>query len=131
MHMLMRPLKTGVIVALFFTILTGCSDNDSDGFPRNADIEMIVESSDHQRLTEIETIVFGTGLELRTHSYSNTHLPYKKFYLNQQIPRLSYVSMSFRDNSVVTIGATFTSYASARKRLRRTVDKSMPGRRRK
>ncbi|MBT1696655.1 hypothetical protein KK083_07210 [Fulvivirgaceae bacterium PWU4] len=103
-------MKTTLILlpALFF--LAACSDDDTNGFPRKADIEIVIDAYDRHRLTEVETIVYGTDLELKTNSSANDHLPYKRTYLNQEIPYLTMVNVTFKDNSLVQIGASFVPY---------------------
>jgi hypothetical protein len=103
-------MKINLLLFSLLFFLVSCSDDNDNEFPKNVDIEITVNASDPQRLSAIETIVYGTNLELRTNSYGNHHLPFNKMYLNQQIPELSSVNVSFRDNSVVAIGAAFEPY---------------------
>jgi hypothetical protein len=103
-------MKPSLLLLSALLFLASCSDDNDNGFPRKADIEITVNASDNSRLSAIETIVYGTNLELRTNSYGNQHLPFSKVYLNQEIPQLSSVNVSFRDNSVVAIGDVFAPY---------------------
>src|SRR5688500_12082575 len=87
-------------IFLLTAFLLNCSNDDDESiFPRKVDIEIVVNSSDNDRLTEIETLIFGPNLELRTRSHSSLNFPYKRTYLSQEIPDLSSVNVNLIDYS--------------------------------
>lgn len=98
--------KLPFLFALLFIV--ACSDDDPS--PRKADIWITINASDTERPSEIETLVYGMNLELRTYSSSNNHLPYRLPYLEQTIPELGAINITFRDHSPVPIGAVFEPY---------------------
>lgn len=112
--------KIALLTTLFISLLlSSCEEsNPIDDYPKNLDVEFIITSTktdDFSRVTS--TISNGINeqgsedLNIVNSSYSNTHLPYSKTYINQTIKYSTNLLLEFTDNSSVTIGQPFDSYS--------------------
>lgn len=109
------------IVILGISFLTACTSDDDDprsNYPKKVDIEFIINATNEDILSQIETVIStgtnedgDTNLDIRTFSESNNHLPFNKTYKQQNIEFMTRLGLSYKDNSILSIGDTFETYS--------------------
>jgi len=106
------------ICTIYMLLLSCSTDGDlRTGYSKNVDIKFVISSSDESKLSSIETSISNgvnhdgeSDIDITTSSYSNTHLPFEKLYINQTVKYNTSLFVSFKDNSGVPIEDTFESY---------------------
>lgn len=106
-------IKKQLLAITTLALLTlACSSDDDprDNYPKKKDILFSVTSSDTNRFSRITFQIIGNGVEITNSSYSESHLPLIKEYLNQSIPFLTSLAITYNDNSGGEIGVPFEPY---------------------
>lgn len=100
-----------LILSIAFTAVACSSDEAAeDKYPQHHNVTFSVVSSDLSRFSEIEVDIEGKGIDVRSSSYSNVHLPFVRNYTNQVIPEFTNLGISYRDNSGGAVGEAFEPY---------------------
>lgn len=104
-------MKKILLVLLLGLVVGSCStEDDASKKTTTHDIVFLVSSTDNSRLSGIEFTILGSEQEVKHSSYSNTHLPLSRTYLNHKVNMFTNLGIGYTDNSGGAVGEPFEIY---------------------
>lgn len=102
----MKKLLPIFLIAIVFA---SCSVED-DVSEEIHDISFSVESTDENRLSQIQFRIMDSRQDIHHSSYSNEHLPLTGNFPQQKVQRSTRLEIDYLDNSSFAVGETFEPY---------------------
>lgn len=106
-----KIMKKILLVILLGLVVGSCStEDDVSEKTTNHDIVFSVSSTDNSRLSNIDFNILGSEQEVKHSSYSNTHLPLSRTFLNHKVNMFTNLGIGYTDNSGGAVGESFEPY---------------------
>lgn len=105
-------MKKFLQILLLVLLFTSCSTKENPSEETSIhDIAFSVSSTDESRLSRIDFNILGSDREVKHTSYSNTHLPLSRSFLQHRVNMFTNLGIGYTDNSAGAVGEPFEPYS--------------------
>lgn len=113
-----KIINTVLLVCASLLTLSSCSVDSNSEYPKLINIDFIVTATKQTTTSRIETSIITpsnengvSSLDIKSSSYSNSHVPFEKKIIQQSIPSFAVLGLRYQDDLFLNVDDAFEPYS--------------------